>query len=220
MKLALALLILFVCLTSISLAQNAPKATIVDEMGNVNCEDLSARVSAFYQTQLKPNPGFVGYIVIYPKQGDLSRFDVESLIRGQLKMWQIDAGVLNIVRGKEMPAQEIHFWITPPGSTKPDFEVEKWVYAIKRPRRYYRTSNYPDICPADDQAMYLSILRENPDLRGNILIWERSAKKYQKERIRFQTEFHEIPRLRVRFFRGRCSNGRCDGFELWLVPNK
>jgi hypothetical protein len=201
-------------------AQNAPTATLVDEIGKTGCENLSARIQAFYQTQLKSNPGSVGYVVIYPRQGELRQFSYESLIRGQIKMWRFDPSLLNVVRGKDSPDPKIEFWIVPPGSTKPDFQEGKWVYAIKRSTKYYSVFEDGGLCTSDNEGTYLSILRDNPDLRGNIVIWERSAMKYEKERIRFQTDLHEISPSRLRFFRGRCSNGRCDGFELWLVPNK
>ena len=72
MKLQKILLILLILFDSfqICFGQEKPKAELIDEFGNITCEDLIARQDNLIAL-LQNDPTAVGYVVIYGKKDDL-----------------------------------------------------------------------------------------------------------------------------------------------------
>ena len=102
-------------------SQEKPKAVLFEEFGNINCEELLARMDAFYNV-LSNDPSSQGYIIIYGKGDETVRkLSYELLINGSIKFRNFDKSRIVRIRGAERENLEIELWKVPAGAEKPVF---------------------------------------------------------------------------------------------------
>lgn len=219
-SLILPFLFLFI---QICIAQETPKAILVDSFGAITCEDVLARNDNF-MTELSNNPNSQGYVVIYPKKGSFKQaLSFEKLISGSIYFRRFDRSRVTFVRGSQTDEFKVELWRVPPGAETSSFTEEKWIdlaQSLTKPFVYASLSS-EDICPTFSPETYADLLKNNPDLRGHIVIFNKSKKEAEtekKEWLKLFTEDQKVPKNRLKFFFAK--NDGYPEVEFWIVPRK
>ncbi len=107
-------------------AQEKPKAVLVDEFGQISCDDFLSRIDNFYN-QINNYPSSKGYFEITGSKEFLTRklyiellFESAVLQRGQ------DRSRTTIIRGKEAGPFEVKIWLVGVGTEMPELGETKW----------------------------------------------------------------------------------------------
>lgn len=217
------ILIIFIASFQICFGQDNPKAELIDEFGNINCDDFLARNEGFYRV-LQENPGSQGYAVISGKNDELrKKVNYELLIKGAIAINRFDVSRITTIRGAESENFKVQFWQVPPGAAKPDFKESKWNFVFPpqtKPFSFY--DNIREICPPISfETVYAEYLNANPQARGHIVIYAKSLKTYNKFRNEARDLLKDIPINRLRFFHiKRNFSDNYANIEYWLVPRK
>lgn len=199
------------------LAQEKPKAELVFEFGNDGCEILLANMDYFY-SELQNNPDSHGYVVISGKGDDtLKKLRYELLINGSIAFRKFDANRINKVRGAETNNLKIQLWKVPAGAEKPVFNEAKWNFVFPPETKSFVFQDYNEqICySVGYEKAFGEYLDANPNAKGHIVIYEKSPKKYQKQKQAVQKLLSTIPQNRLRFFQVKKDTSNV---EFWLVP--
>lgn len=225
MKLRKTLFILVILLASfqISFGQENPKAELIDEFGKILCEDAIGRLDSFF-ANLQNNPDSTGYIIIYAdKNSIIEGFDFEHTIKNHIVFRKVDEKQFVIIRGEKRDNIKIEFWKVPAGADKPSYTEEKWTQTINNPDKafVFGIVHIDDVCFSFNSKVFAEFLIANPNLRGHIVIYNKSKKEAQKESKEwlevFTNEF-KVPRRQLRIYFSK--NRDYPGVELWLVPQK
>lgn len=223
-------LMLFCLLVSgvfLGVAQRS-SATLVDEFGNPNCEDLWARLDNFL-IQINNNPDLVGTISFSGKVGDLQR---DLYYENQMKLYfirrQIPQSRWRIIRVKPRPSRTIQFWLTQPGETPKGVEFSQWSLVYPdgtKPFVFAWADSYPeDVClTADEVGLLAEVLKANPDARTNVVLVVRTQQDYERRRkqtLRRLTSNYLIPKRQIRIFKDLRSKryGIASDVQYWFVP--
>ena len=79
-----------------------------------------------------------------------------------------------------------------------------------------------DACPLFIPENYAKIIKENPNVRGHIVIFNPAKKESRREIeewVKLLTEEYKVPRNRLKIFFGK-NNAIPDLVEFWIVPRK
>lgn len=203
----------------ISFGQENPKAVLIDEFGDINCEFLLAKLDYFYVT-LQNNPAATGYVVISEKKEDNRRsFRYRSWIHGNTNFRRFDLNRLTIIRDNTAENLKIQFWLVPLGADAPNSSNLGWdsSFPVSKPEMFY-SENDAYICPGEELLRFSEILTEQTELRAHFVINTESIKAFNERKKELSNEFKEVPANRLRFFYVR---NRINSYvEYWLVPPK
>lgn len=209
-------------LTKFCFAQEIPKARLVLESKNVNCEILLADSDALF-LELSNEPNSRGYVVIYGKTDNiLKKTYYERVLEGAVEFRQFDRSRITNIRGNEIGDLRIQFWLVPTGAEKPSFDETAWDFTLSpntKPFIFYSNSgDFDQICTVPSyNKVYTELLVANSEFRGNIVIYESSPTKFRKAKADLLKNFPETIKNRLKiFFVPRKSSI----FELWLIPPK
>lgn len=201
-------------------------AVMAGTFQRIQLGELWARIDVFIQ-QLQQNQESEGYVVIYPKKGSTARDLVlqERLAREiNNRTYQhkdFDEGRVKIILSKEKGEFVVELWEVPDGAEKP-FAVER-VWAEKPPDLtkpfIFGTEYIEDYYSRFAPKRYANLIKNNPNLRGHVVIFNRSGKEGRAEAeewLKIFTEEYKVPQSRLKIFFGR-NKGNPD-VEFWLVP--
>lgn len=221
-KTFLVLLILF-AFFQICFGQEKPKAMLVDEFPRLQCDDFLARIDNL-ATQLSNEPDSTGYIVTFGKKNrNLYNFGYEQLLKNALISLRRDRSRYVFVHGEDMENLAIQFWVVPAGADKPQYVEGNWSYELKlnKPFIFQKTIWEDDICPNfPNVELYSKFLLSNQNLHGNIVISEKSLRKFRQVKRELSNELvenYKVRRSRIKFF---FVKEDISGLEFWLVPRK
>jgi outer membrane protein assembly factor BamE (lipoprotein component of BamABCDE complex) len=226
MKFFLVLAILFASL-HICFAQEKPKAELYDEVVNMPCDELKGRIHGFF-VQLGNNSNSTGRIIIYGEQNNqLRNYQYKSLIKDIIvNMGNYDVSRVTFVHARSEKKLRVQFWLGPPEAEKVRYDEENWDYvltAANKPFIFDYNDDYPESdCPTKfDSAFYAKLLQTNPNLRGHIVIRQRSVagfNKIRKELSKKLIQINKTPLDKIKFFYAKPD--RYTAVEYWLVPLK
>lgn len=221
-KLSAILLLLFIP-APFYFAQEKPQAVLLNEVGKDNCEWLKAITDSFI-VEISYEPEARGLIVIHPDKKS-TQFAVwqEQIIN--FRAYNIER--LKIVRAAPQDVYRIEFWRVPAGADTPDFKAADWNTPspdFSKPY-LYGSADELDICPTFIAEIYTDILKQNPNVRGRIIVKEpkilfglnRSA--VLEEWITPLTEKFKLPRSRFKLTFAKSKEGLLN-VEYWIVPVK
>lgn len=223
LKNLLFLLILLITFQNFS-AQEKSKAIMIDEFSSINCDEINARISHLFD-DLRTNPNSKGYIIIYGSfDKPLGKYLYESEFKANIAFGNFDANRIIFLRGIDVNKIRIQFWKVPVGANKPDFVKGNWNYKLPQKTKsflLFKNSWIGEVCHANyDINFYSKLLSADPQLRGNIVIYANSLKKFYRERKYFSVELIEqkkISNSQLKFF---YIHSKTPETEFWLVPHK
>ena len=204
--------------------QEPPNASMIDEFGYLNCEDILVR-TFHLATEIHNDPGTTVAIIIFspnkqPGQAEARR----HLISSTLQLQSVERDRFNFFSGGPSPDGEIRiqFWKQPLGASPPAGDSAAWnepPHNISRPFMY-GYSDETDICPTFVPKAFAQLLAANPGARGKVLVTMGNGAivnkySYAAEWIRTLVEVNGIPRKRLRLV---FSKGAETGVEFWFVP--
>jgi hypothetical protein len=228
------LLFFLVFLTIAVSAQGPPKAVLVEEHGQLPCDDSLGRLDNWYSELSKdPNSTGLAVISIRPEEKHLSVFrqnlmESNALFRGASKVLK-----LKYVRANSSEDLKVQLWRIPAGAEEPRIEnVDNTFVLPSHITPFLLGKEYPDylgadnICPGEpsDQRIFASFLKDNQSARGNIVVRERTVAKAQEKAVRIRNAFkrlYRIPPARLRVFprkRTVPANYLEPIVEYWYLP--
>lgn len=208
-----------------------PKPVLSDKFVRGNCEELLARMDAYF-IELQNNPSATGYVIIYGKPRAAGGAEQEA--RRWIKFRRFDPARLTFVRGGGSDERtRIEQWLVPPGADPPESsEAPETVEPdaaetanVEFTKPYIFTERYADgvdgCKPEFDVEGFAKALAANPKGRANVVIRESSQAAFRLEekeildaltqmgvsKKRIKTFFVKIPRNQAR-----------EAVELWLLP--
>ena len=217
------ILLIFLVSSLVCFGQEKSEANLVDRFGDLSCEDILSRID-YFMYLLSEDPKAQGYVVIYPEKDSIKRaLRFERLINGSIYSRRFDKSRIILIRNKEDDAAMVELWKVPFGAEKPFFVEEKWVdVPIEKRKPFIFGSVFVDeVCPTFIPENYANLIKENPNLRGHIVVFNKSKKEAQiemKEWLKIFTEEYKVPRNRLKIFFGR--NEGMPDVEFWIVPRK
>ena len=207
------------------------KPRLVDKFQRANCEDVLMRMDNFFN-ELQNNPNDAGYLVIYGKPS--AAVIAEREARNWIVIRRFDASRITILRGGERsPRAEVEMWLVPPGAETTEISVptngsilpKELPSPVDSTKPYLFTSQTADgiegCKPLFDLEGYLAELKQNPQKRGNIVIYEASQAAFRRTEKEILSELQAggIARNRLKtFFKKIKPNTLAEAIELWLLP--
>jgi hypothetical protein len=229
-KISFFLLLLFTAF-QFSFGQQKPKAEMIHELGLVGgCENYWASIDLLLDKLVDENES-VGYIVLYGNKDNVIQTIIyKEWVAGHLKRRKLDdrfkmfdENRLKVVRGKPSANFKIEMWKVSSDAEKSFVEFNtnfEYSLAIKKPLIFYDNNFDPGgLCPyLDSQKVFADFLQANPNLYGNVVIYENSLSNFYKAKKEMLKYMKNISQNRLRFFR---STNSWDGsYELWFIPDK
>jgi len=215
------LLVLVVLLSTVAaIGQDKHQAELVDEFGDVQCDEYLARIDSFY-IQMANNPTMQGAAVISGANEHLLRkLILELRFRSGTARPGTGQKPIPVIRGEEIGPPKMSFLLFPPSLKLP--ESAKWDVTIPvgtKPAAFH--IDYDGICSYRTLHLTVSeLLAANPKLRVNIVLQALKPNGHSKLEQEVRLLFTSEERKRIRFFRQRsdypCSSG--DSAEYWLLP--
>jgi hypothetical protein len=226
-KISLAILLILMSFQFI-FAQEQSQLRKVDEFGKLGCCDLNMRTDALFNEIVATNSKAKGYILIYTNTKNvLEALRFERLIIGEIKFHSFDESRIVVIRKKTNEDLKIELWIDEKGE-KPPFTTEsEWnlssIYSTK-PKLFHIAYYKDGICSAFGEVkQFADILLADQNLKGHIVIFEKSQKGFLKTKKEFLDEFtkqHNIQQNQLRTFFIKIPKDSFAYNELWLVPKK
>jgi len=199
-------------------SQEKPKAVLVTEFEDANCEILLAQMDNL-MVELNNDPNSQGYAIIYGKKNGLrGNLAYELWINGSMEFRKFDSSRITTVRGEETENLKIQFWKVPAGAEKPSFNEGKWNFVFPpKTKPFVFHDDYSDqICSyVSFEKVFAEYLNANQRARGHIVIYEKSVNKYKKRKKETQNLLSKIPQNRLKFFYVKSDTSN---IEFWLVP--
>jgi len=204
-------------------AQDKPQAVMINKAVKANCEDLKIYTQSF-AIEIYNEPQAQGIIVIRPEKKSLNQaIWHEKIFNYQTyKMERI-----KIIRAAPQDDYRIEFWKAPAGADTPDFKAADWNNTqldFSKPV-LYGSEDELNICPTFIPDLYADLLKQNPNLRGRIVIYQSTeSMRYSRQPqldnwVKPLTETQKLPRNRFKLIFAKSKEG-LDYVEYWIVPVK
>lgn len=222
------LVILILCSIHLCFGQ---KAQLVDEFGKTTNDPLQARVMMFLDNLEKNKTQ--GLIILYDeKDKSLARYLNERRIKGCFSWIKYDAANISFVFAERPKNVDylFQFWEVSQNAKSPQFKTISHDYKLDdltEPTMIYSNGYLDEYCPLQfDLEFYANFLRANPNITGKIVIYEKSAKIYNKERSKLIQELiqkEKISPKQIQISRVNSTQGIEYGTyynEFWLIPKR
>jgi hypothetical protein len=207
--------------------QEVPKAVLVDEHGQLACDDSLGRLDVFY-AELAKNPGDRGLFVISGRPEIKHRVAFrEGLIEAHTRDRGVDAGRFDFVRAVSDGDLMVQYWRIPPGADRPVISNVDKTYSLPSSIKPFMLgaeySSGDGICPeVNDFPIFVKFLKDNPEARGNIVVRERTLGRAEAKGRRVVRELGAkgIARSRIRVFTGTrgADDHNVPVVEYWFLP--
>jgi len=222
--------LIFTVLLGMNTPAQDPEARLVDDYGNLPCEDQMARLDSYF-IELQNDPAAQGHIFHYGSARAVAIAERQK--RSYMRVRNMPPDRIVFVNAGPARSIRTQFWIVPPGAAPPEpeapsdaetvpEETEPEAPAPDPAKPYIYSAEYYDgvICygmsDEIDLGGYAAMLKENPKYRGNIVIiamTKAEFRKKEKEIVGFLTK-KGIARKRLRTFHKKTFGG----VELWILP--
>jgi len=207
--------------------QEPPKAVLVDEFGNLPCDDSMARLDHLY-SELHENPSSSGFVVI-ANSPDKRRDSVfrQRMIENYTRFRGFDLNRIKIVRETVGEEMKVSFWRLPFGSPEPKVDVDgtyEIPSTIKKPFMFGAEESHGQMeCAEYSEEIFARFLNANPAARANLVFRDTTSKAGMRRANRVVSELvekHGIVRNRIRVFILRPSTHRGGEpiTEFWYLP--
>ena len=222
------LFIFIYLLLSTSLFGQQLEAILVDEHGEIPCDDTLGRIDSFF-SELRNNPNDLGFVVISSTPENKHRVLFrQAIVQHQIKWRQFDATRIRFLRSKGAETR-VQFWRIPPGANAPDIEDVDLSYTIPenvKPFLMGEETKFGDqICPeVDDDEIFAKFLKENRTARGNLVVRDYSSKRARRTAagvLRTFKQKYGIPASRLRTFTANFTLSSIHYeavIEYWYLP--
>lgn len=221
-------LLVFVVLFSfqICFGQEKPKAELYLDMGYNSCDTTKGFIDGLY-TQLGNDSNLKALIIIYGEQNNpLRNYNYESLIKDIIANFRkYDISRVSFAHAKSEKNLRIQFWLIPLEAEKPVYSEENWDYIlpeINKSFTFYQDNWRAEWCETTfDAELYSKLLLNNSNLRGNIVIREKSVAEFRKIRRKLSNELrkkYQVPLNRLNF--SYAKSNKIKLVEYWLAPIK
>lgn len=210
-------------------AQEAPKPVLVDEHGQLPCDDLLGRLDVYF-AELSRDPGSIGLVMLSGTK-EKKRLAVfrQHLIEAHARDRKFTSNQIKFVRTISTENLGVQLWRIPSGATEPAFTDVDMTYALPetlKPMMLGGEYSYGDgICPeVDDAPIFAEFLKDNPSSRGNIVVRDRSIERAHRKAERIRRDFlnkYQVFSSRLRFFPRKASaptNYQEPIVEYWYLP--
>jgi hypothetical protein len=224
------LAVIFACVlvfADVGFTQESPKAVLVDEHGQLACDDSLGRLDVFY-AELAKNPSERGLFVISGRPEIKHRVAFrEGLIEAHTRDRGVDPGRFDFVRALSDGDLIVQYWRIPPGADRPVIGNVDETYSLPSSiKPFMLGAEYTSgdgICPeVNDFPIFVKFLKDNPEARGNVVVRERTLGRAEAEGRRLVREFGAkgIARSRIRVFAGTRRGNDYDVpvVEYWFLP--
>ena len=210
----------------ICFGQEKSKAELYLDMGYNPCDTTKGFIDGLY-AELGYDSKLKALIVIYGEQNDpLRNYKYESLMKDIIANFRkYDIGRVSFVRAKSEKNLRVQFWLIPSEAEKPTFSEENWDYILPvatKPFTFYQDNWRAEWCETTfDAELYSKLLLNNPNLRGNIVIREKSVAEFRQIRKKLSDELtknYRVPLNRLKFSYAKSNKTKL--VEYWLVPVK
>ncbi|HEX8287713.1 MAG TPA: hypothetical protein VF556_06960 [Pyrinomonadaceae bacterium] len=224
-KLLLVLAILFASFQA-DIGQEKNQAILLDEFGDVGCEEFWARIDALF-AEINKDSQSKGYILIYGKENNLLKYlGYESMAYGIINFRNFNKGQIKVVRGTLDEDKNIQLWKVPFGAKTPEFIESNWSYKLSKSIKPFIFAAYTwgGICPTISYVkLFADFLKANPKARGHLVIRDKTNKNIKVEERKVLDELvnqYKIPHHRLKIFYVKDKEypyGYTD-VEFWFVP--
>ena len=225
MKKVLLPIILFVA--GSGLAQNKPKAVLVDEFGRMPCDELGARASNL-ALSISQTPDSRALVISYPgtNRQSLATRQFHQIL-ADFAFTGLDDDRLDFVLGEMRSDPKVEFWKVPRGAKEPDYRGERW--RLPKP-----DLNKPFIYDSEDEngecstfvvRKFAELLTDNPGSRAHIVVKKGGRLSMRSHGFADQwvDELHNkfgISKKRIRVFYGKPTTSSLTYADFWFVPSK
>jgi len=206
-----------------SSAQNA-KPVLIDEFGNIPCDDYLARVDNFY-ISLGSDPTAHGYAVISGFPYLRRRLAYDLWLDGAVWSRRFDPDRITKIRGKEIGDIRMQFWLVPGGAEPPKFDPSAWNFTFaEKSKPFVFHSEMEQICSSPTFTRpYKEYIDANLGSRGHVVIYAASQRSFRKTLQEAKERLKGIPGKRLRYFFVRIDGspyGDNSYADYWLVPKR
>ena len=218
------------CLLIFSLsivAQNTPKATLLDTIEKSSCEDYMAR-SDYLAIELQKSASSRGVLVWYGDGGEdgrLADINAKFMHRTLINKYGNSLRV-TVLRSTGKAKLYAEAWIVPDGV---EFQIPKSTVVAEIPFKVTKRTLYaesdPGPCSNYDNYGFADVLLTNPNLTGVLVAvsWNQLDQADYAADILKRFRELKVPRNRIRiFFKQvkRTPSTELGYWEMWLVPSK
>jgi hypothetical protein len=200
-------------------AQERPTPVLVDEFGQITCEDLLARQD-YFLSELSNNPQDIGYAVIYDSGQDPK--GLAKLLNAGIYTRRFDRSRFKIALAKGSDGSvNGQFWRVLPGASLPDFEPVSEPPTDPSKPMLFGADFSENICPTFSPDLFVKLVNENPGAHGRVVIvgpnWSsrKAAARVELEMLeranlrRNKIKFYYIHRPKLSFIE----------MEYWYIPS-
>ena len=232
--------ILFLTLGVGANGQEAPKAVLVDEFGNLPCDDLLGRLDHFAY-EVSKDKGSSGFAVIFPGDNVFENIAYERAIRNNSAFRSFPKNLVRTILTKRKGTLKLELWKIPDGGplvvsevpTDYKLPVSKRTRFVDDSVEVIKFEGKPEIvrdgCISSFSLDVLSkVLEANSDLAAEIVIFNkrRTAAQTLSSLIR-KAAISEtgIQKNRLKIIYGGAGiakrwDARVSAIEIWLMPTK
>jgi UDP-2,3-diacylglucosamine pyrophosphatase LpxH len=223
-------LIILFAFFQIAFGQEKPEAILIGTEGEIiNCESIEGQLYGF-SIEFDKNPDYKGYVIIY---GNKNKQLEKYLFEQQIKNFITNSNYLRnkvyknqvvILHGEDRESKYTELWAAPSNAAEPAYVKGIWDYKIGDIKKPLKFSVYEEagICASSfSEELYAKLLINNPNLRGNLVIHDKSLsskRKTEKQLLKSLVEENKVPQRRLRIF--YVKNSQYSQVEYWLVPRK
>ena len=216
-----ALIVFLITSTMSSLSQEKPKAILLDEFGAVGCETYSSRLENLF-VNLNANPNARGFVVINGRGSDIrKKLKYELWLFGRIMTYNFDRSRITEIRGPEAGGIKIQLWLVPAGSDPPKLAHAAWDFRLPtdtKPFVFYAESSDTLCSSGGFDRLYVEFLQANRGVHGNIVIYARSVREFEKQRVEIIKALSDVDVKRIRFVFRKPKYGVEPDVEWWIVP--
>ncbi len=208
------------------IAQEKPKADLVEEFGVVNWSNFRHLFDRFL-TEIINTPYSKGYIVIYgDKDEPINKYYREIQLKKHISFRNFDENRLVFLYGDEKEGIKTQFWKVSNNADIPGFDEGDWNYKLPqtvKPTIIHQTLDFSEVGDPNLSIefyieFYSKFLKANPDSRAHLVIYEDSTKGFyqtRKQMLRELVSKNKIQRNRLKFFYVKSKKSN---IEFWFVP--
>lgn len=216
---ACSLLVCVFAAIAVAAGQTSPNPILVDEFGEISCEELLGRTDAFF-VELIQHPADTGLVSI----SSSSKWpDAKKLrIRTNVYMRQFDKNRLRIVIDSDGVGDVTQFWRIPPGAELPKFkEVLAEPRDVSKPFLFGAADDL-GVCPSFIPDDFVKLIKDNPGSYGKLVIhgdtWQ--ARESLAGKFLSQLTKAGLSINRVRFYYFHRPKRFFSEVEFWFIPAK
>jgi len=203
---------------TVTVAQELPKAILVDEFSVISCEDLLARTDVLF-AQLIQHPDHTGLVLISRKAQNSRGF--REFITATFYLRPFDRERIKILEVSSLAESSGQFWRLPPGAVSPYYEkTPEPVQDMSKPYVFGYESE-ERVCPSFVPELYANLLKEHPRSFGKIVVrgnsWRsrQSLGDYYLDKLR--SDFG-LSTNQFRIYYIHRPNKPLTEAEFWFVP--